>query len=857
MPQSAATLHAPSHNLPSELTSFVDRRRELDDLKRLLKPGQDSPPPQARHGLVTLTGPGGSGKTRLALRVASSLVDRFTEGVWWVELAAVSATSLVPHVIAAALGLPEPADQAILHTLTVYLQPKRLLLILDNCEHLRAACADLAQVLLAHCPRLVILATSRELLGIEGETVWPVEALPVPSLHPLPSLQTLATVPSVRLFIERARAARRDFELTARNSQAIGRICRRLDGIPLAIELAAARVNLLSPEQIATRLDNALHLLTIASPAVERRHQAMRATLDWSYSLLTETEQKLLRRLTVFAGSFNLETVEAICAGDGVARIALLDLLTALVSKSLVTVINLDEEKGRYRLLEVVRQFGSEALAATGDAEAIQERHADYWAAEIQRMAAEFERASQLAWVRALDLELDNVRAALAWAIEHGEPARALGMTAGVWEFWQNRGYYAEGCDWLDQALARAPEATPARVTALYGSGQLALRWGKLAAASRYYSESLALAREIGDERGAVRAFHRLGGLAWWQGDIETTRARLQEVLPVYRRLGNRRDLAEALNGVGLLEWSVGHYAAAVVALEEALAIRQSINDELSLGDAFANLGRAVRGLGDYSRARVLSEEGLTRRRAIGNRRGVGQSLLELGVLAQLQGQYAEAWQNYANSVTAFHDIGDVSILAMALDGLASLAAAQGQFERAIRLLGATTALRAALGIAALPTHRAESDGVQAAARAHLDAAVYAVAWARGQTMSVDQAVTYALEPEPSPAAAAPLSPPRPASLPEREKETPLQAQKRQHDGLTRRERDIAALIAQGLSNQAIADDLVIGLGTVEAHVSRILGKLHFTKRTQVAVWAVENGLGRSASSRPSEDPTR
>ncbi len=441
------------NNLPIQLSSFIGRERAIAELKGLLSTTR----------LLTLTGAGGSGKTRLALQMATNLLADFEHGVWWVELAALTDPTLVPQQVASSLGISEQPGRQLMDTLSDALQPKKLLLVLDNCEHLIAACAQLVETLLRSCADLRILTTSREAFTIPGETIWPVPSLGVPDAYHLPPREGLVKYEAVHLFIERAVSVLPTFRLTQENASALAQVCRRLDGLPLAIELAAARVKVLSVEQIAARLDDSYRLLAGGSRTALPRQQTLQATIDWSHHLLSEKERILFRRLSVFMGGFTLEAAEAVCAGNGIEQDEVLDLLSHLIDKSLVAVAQRSGE-ARYRLLETIRQYGQDKLQEFGEAANLRRNHCDWYVGLSERAESEILGARQGSWFDRLEVEHDNLRAALGWSLEQKEAETAARMGAAIWRFWLLRGYMSEGRRWLERALA-------GRGTPLVGAG--------------------------------------------------------------------------------------------------------------------------------------------------------------------------------------------------------------------------------------------------------------------------------------------------------------------------------------------------------------------------------------------------
>ncbi|HWE61630.1 MAG TPA: adenylate/guanylate cyclase domain-containing protein, partial [Chloroflexota bacterium] len=516
-----ASPQAPRHNLPETLSSFIGRELEQQEVSALL-----SRPP-ARHRLVTLTGTGGTGKTRLALAVASTVVDTFEDGVWLVELATLTDPALVPQAVANALGQREEPGRSVLATVIDYLKSRRLLLVLDNCEHLVAACAEVASALLHACAQLHILATSREALDVAGEHRYRVPSLAVPDLgHYLPTPAVMRRYEAVQLFEERARSRRRDFSVTGTNMRAVAQICARLDGIPLAIELAAARVGALPVEGIAARLDDCFRLLTGGPRTVLPRQQTLRASLDWSFDLLSEPERALLRRLSTFAGGCTLAAAEAICAGTGVEEWDVLDLLDQLVNKSLVVLDELPEhgDEPRYRLLETVRHYGQEKLAATPMGEVpervvVGDRHLGWYLALAEQAEPALVGPEQALWLARLEAEHDNLRAALRHALEHGQREPGLRLAGALWRFWYTRGHLSEGRGWLDELLADGAGAASLRARALRGAGVLAYNQGDFARAVALTEQSLALYEQLGERQGVAATLNLLGYVAVKQGD--------------------------------------------------------------------------------------------------------------------------------------------------------------------------------------------------------------------------------------------------------------------------------------------------------------------------------------------------
>jgi non-specific serine/threonine protein kinase len=701
------SLAPPPHNLPLQLTSFVGRERALADVTGGL----------AADRLVTLTGAGGTGKTRLALRAAAELLGEYPDGVWLVELAALADPALVPQAVASAVGVREEPGRPLLATLTDALKPQRLLLVLDNCEHLLEASARLADALLRACPHLSILATSREALGIAGETPWRVPSLSVPELRRGLPPETLAQAEAVRLFVHRAVTAKQDFVLTERTAPAVAQICVRLDGIPLALELAAARVRVLPAEQLLGRLEDRFRLLTGGSRTAPARHQTLRAAVDWSYALLSDPERTLFARLSVFAGGWTLEAAEAVCAdpdGAGIAPGEVLDLLTRLADKSLVVAEEQPDGTARYRLLETLRQYARERLAA-GGAAALRERHAAHYLERAEagpagpgsyRFGEVVVRAVAEAWER----EGDNARAALAWWLERGEAERGLRLVTALNASWQIGGRHGEALRWLDALLAAGPVPAPVRAGALNWAG-----------------------------------YH-----AHQQGDYERARALHEASVALWREAGDPRELSVALTALGLVHCLQGDLARAEALIRESLILARGAGDGAGVSRGLRDLGHVARAAGDYPRAQALLEESLAAAQAAGHSWEVWRSSTCLARVAFLQGRHGEAAVRLREALTGLQDIArPVIAVADALEWLAAAVAAAGRAERAARLYGAAARLRRDAGGARYAPDRPAYERDVAETRAQLSRPAFAAAWAAGDAMTLEEAVADALADEP------------------------------------------------------------------------------------------------------------
>jgi predicted ATPase/class 3 adenylate cyclase len=696
------SLSALPNNLPHQLTSFIGREREMEAVKRLL----------ASNRLLTLTGSGGCGKTRLALQMAADLLHEYPDGVWLAQMEALTDPALVPQTVAAAVSVREEPGRPMTRTLAEFLRPQNCLLVLDNCEHLVAACAELAAVLLQAAPNVRILATSREALGITGETAWRVPSLLSPPARKAVNGSDLMQYEAVRLFVERAAAARSSFAVSKRDAEIIAQICRRLDGIPLAIELAAARVKMLTVEQIAARLDDLFRLLTGGSRTALPRQQTLLATMDWSYNLLSEQERKLLRRLSVFAGGCTVEAAEAVCAdreeGDSssLPPSDVLDLLLSLVDKSLL-VFEEREGEGRYRLLESVRQYGSELLAAQEEVEVLRRRFLDFYLHLAEEAEPHFQGPEEKRWLDRLETEHDNMRAALAWALQQGEAEASLRMVGILHRLWLVRGYLSEGRRWASEALQK---------------------------------------RDGASETVMAKALNVAGILAWSQGDYVAARPFYGEALAIWRRQGDRQRIAGALINMGILAREDGDFEKARSAYEEALAISRELGYWKVIAAALSNLGTLAMDRGDFAAARPLLEEALAADRASGDRWAIALTLYNLGATTQEQGDFAAARSLLLESLAMWRDMGERRGIAYALGELGIVAVQMGDHERAARLLGAAEAAREAMGIALTPTERAGYEPEAARVRAGLSQEAFEAAWNAGRAMTPEQAVAFALE---------------------------------------------------------------------------------------------------------------
>ncbi len=869
MDTDGAVMRDVAGSLPVTLTSLVGRQRELAELATMLHASR----------LVTLAGTGGSGKTRLSIALASAARHRFSHGAWWVDLAGVTGRDQLPGTVAAALGVPQTPGQDTTATVVRHLRSRTALLVLDNCEQVVAGCAELVERLLTACPGVTVVATSRELLGVPGERVFRVDGLGLPA-----SDEDAAD--AVQLFTERARAITPGYTLDPVGRSAVARLCRQLDGLPLAIELAAARAGILGAAEIARRLRGDAGLLRNPSRSAPERHQTLQATLEWSYRLLSEQEQVLFRRLSCFSGSFSLPAAEAVTAvstsggpapGPAPGEVAAADvagLLTALVGKSLVLVTAGGESEYRYRMLETIRAYSADVLAASGEQASVHAAHAAYYLSVATRAQAGLEGADQARWLAQLGRDHDNIRAVLERTLGSPEPARSpastttraiathsrasvpattdsgaeLGarMAALMWPFWYRRGDYHEARAWLERAaeiVLREPVAAQVMAAVLTGAGVLAFLQCDYAVAGERLTKARAVYEEEGDQVGLATTLQRLGSIAREEGRYADARTLHEESMAIWEGLADPAGVAASQDYLAFTAWLAGEAQRAVELSATAVAAFRAVRLRQETSAALVNQGVAVWLAGDPERGGALLQESLDIATRLGYQEGIAWALNELAVIIADDDPETAA-DMLAESLEIHASLGDrwrVASVTEAIAGLAArpdLAGAAGP-TIATTLLGGAAALRESLGTPVPPAERTARDRCVRSLREQLGRG-FPATWDRGQVMTLDELVDASLR------AARLVQDPLVApagSTAEGVAGGAVCAPEALY-GLTERELDVLRLLGAGLTNRQIGARLQISTGTAGVHVSNILRKLGASSRAQAVGVAHRLGIG-------------
>ena len=740
----AKQVDARPSNLPVQRTGFVGREKEIAAAKELLL--------REDVRLVTITGPGGIGKTRLAVQVASDLAEHFPGGTHFVPLSSLSDPGLIVSVIVQTLGIREAGGQSPLELLKENLENSLsapMLLLLDNFEHLVQAAPTVAEIL-AMGPNLKIMVTSRAALHVYGEHEFPVPPLAMPDAQAKPTVSALSQFPAVALFVQRAIAVKPDFELNRENAPAVVEICARLDGLPLAIELAAARVKVLSPSSLLTRLASRLQLLTGGGRDRPQRQQTLRAAIDWSHDLLTPAEQKLFRRLSVFVGGCTLEGAEAVCDAQADLDLDLLDAMASLVDKSLAQQVDQAQGESRFAMLETIREYALEKLEASGEKPLTKRAHAAYCLVLAEEDAKEQSGAEGSGWLERFQLEHDNLCAGLEWLTETGDAAWGLRLGTAMFRFWEHREYLAEGRNKLGRVLDLAGAAAPtkARMRALFAAGVLAGEQGDYTAADALINQSQDIAHQLGDKTGVAVSLNALAVFARDRGDVASAQVLFEASLSLWRESGDQKAVARALSNLANVLKLQLDYERSRSVYAECLAIFQGLGDRTGIAWSMNYQGDVARDQGDSTAARTLYEQSLAMFRELGDRWGIAGTLADLGTLAREEGNYAVARSLYGESIKLFQELDHKRGIARLLECFACSAAVQLEAERSLRLAGAANALRQNIGAPLTPAEQAKLESALEPARQALTNSAGVTAWLEGWSFPVEKAIEEVLAPE-------------------------------------------------------------------------------------------------------------
>ena len=817
----------PLWKVPTTFTSFIGREQDVAAIEAMLLR------PEVR--LLTLAGTGGIGKTRLALQIATHMRSSFADGVCFARLASTTDPALIPSIIAETLGIQQVGNLSIFEQVKIFLHDKQLLLILDNFEQLVTA-APLVEELLAACPALKIVVTSRAVLRLRAEFEYQVDPLTLPDLGLSPNDTGIGQSTAIALFVQRAQMVHPTFQLTQANSRTIAEICVQLDGLPLAIELAAARIRLLPPQALLSRLSRRFEVLTGGAVTLPIRQQTLRNTLKWSYDLLDANEQQFFRRLTVFSGGWTLEAAEALGNANHETQddLSVLDGMASLIDNSLVKPLEREETEQRFHMLMTVREYGLECLRESGEEDLIRRAHADYYLALVEEAEPHLKGEQQLLWLRRLDREQENLRAALAWLITHEEGEKALRFCVALWRFWQTAGYSGEGRRWLKAvlAMAGADERKTLRARALCANGELACIQGDWQEAHLLLSESVALFRKMDDDYGLVLPLATLGWLLLRQGDPAAAVPLLEESIALSRNLDREWELARALIWVGYAKWLQGDLEKTIALVQEGLSLARELGDRTLIARALNAAGYTMWNQGDLDQGTALTQGGLTLARELGDKTLILSTLETLGSILLSKGDLDGAIACFTEGLSVAQELGNETLVAWHLRGLARVAVVRMQLKLAVRLFGAA-AVRYDINIELSPDLREDYVRMVENVRAKLGEQAFAAAWAEGRKMTLEQ-ILAAPEPQSTPGLI-PTESHLSSVVETRSKPS--------YDKLTVRELEVLRLVARGWTDAQIAEQLVISRRTVNAHLTSIYSKIHVSSRSAATRYAIDRKL--------------
>ncbi len=833
LPERELELSFAASNFSFQLMPLIGREQEVEAVCAQLRH------PEVR--LLTLTGMGGIGKTRLAVQLMSVLFEDFADGVYFVPLAPITDAELVVPTIIQALGCGESIGQlpvSPLERLKAYLRDKQMLLVLDNFEQVLDAASLLNQLLMA-CPYLKLVVTSRAVLHLCGEHEFQVSPLAVPDMKDLPDIDALLCYAAVTLFVQHAQAVKPDFQITQANAHAIAEICIRLEGLPLAIELAAARVKLLPPQALLSRLAHRLSVLTCGARNVPDRQQTLRKTIAWSYNLLDAQEQWLFRQLSVFVGGCTLDALEAIYKSlDNDRAIQMLDEVASLIDKSLLQQTEQDGNEARFVMLEILREYGLECLEASGEMETARYAHALYYLALVEEAEPHLTCADQESWLQRLEREHDNLRAALSWFLEVEEAELALRLSTALHRFWLVRNHFAEGRRWLERALAQKGEVEVLiRARAISAATALALHQGDYHHAAALSCESLKLFRELGDKQGIATSLNGLAFIGFIAGNYTEAHTYYQESLALLQELGDQWNTADTLFYDGLVMFLQGDCTLARTLLNSSLTLFRALADKRGIAYSQSILGYVALQQAHLTEARLLIQESLAMHRELEDQRGIGWGITGLGWVTFLEGNYTEAQGLFEEGFAMLRESDQKWLIAFCLEVLAGVAAAQGQPIWAARVWGAAETLRETIHAPMPPVERAFYDDMLTMARSLTNRKAFDAAWLEGQALTPEQALAMSKSESRSRQAVSGVISMPPTVVPVSKMSASNPA------GLTAREIDVLRLVAQGMTDIQVAEKLIVSPRTVNWHLTSIYSKLQVSSRSGATRYALEQGL--------------